>query len=202
MKRKKLSIFIAAILTMALIFTMTAPLAVASNVTIEFLNPLGQIDMLDNLPLAERRPWQLDENGKLTERIVVGLPTNGTLFPQIAIAMHLIDLYGRYNEIHPGAGIVLVTSAFGGNWSSNTDASQDFFNNSPDGLAAGGLGGLSVGGAAVPTYVVAPAGVLPSVGEWNLRYSSHPNMNPITGATTGTINFTGDIDVQLAGTAI
>jgi hypothetical protein len=197
-KRKKLSAFIAVMLALTFLFAMAVPFAGASSVTIEFMNPLGKIDMWDNLPLAERKPWALDEQGRLTERIVMGLPTNGTTFPQVAIAMHLIDLYGKYNQYYPGAGIILVTSAFGGNWASNTYASQQLYNNSPDGLASGGLGGFT---GAIATYYAAPTGVLPSVNAWNLAYSSHPNMTA-AGAVTGTVNWTGDIDVQLAGTAV
>jgi len=197
-KRKKLSAIIAVLLALTFVAGMTGPLASASNVTIEFLNPLGKIDTLDNLPLAERTPWLLDDEGRLLERKVVGLPNNGTTFPIFAIAMHLIDIYGKYGQFYPDAGIILVASAFGGNWSSNTEAHQELYNNSPDGLASGGLGGFTGG---LMTYVTAPAGVLPSTNAWNLAYSAHPNMNA-AGVTTGTANWTGDIDVQLAGTAV
>lgn len=198
MKKRKLSAFIAVLLAFTFLFAMASPVASASNVTIEFLNPLGQIDMKDSLPLAERRPWALDENGRLTERIVLGLPTNGTQFPQIAIAMHLVDLYGRYGEFHPGAGIILVTSSIGGNWGPNTYASYDVYANSPDGLASGGLGGFT---GNVVTFLTAPVGTLPSQGEWNVRYSSHPNLND-QNMPIGAVNWTGDIDVQLGGTAV
>ena len=195
MKKKKLSAFIAVLLALTFIAGMAGPFVGAADVTIEFLNPLGKVDMHDNLPLAERVPWKLDENGRLTERKVLGLPTNGTQFAQIAVAMHLIDKFGKFGQYYPDAGIVLVTSSIGGNWGPNTDASYDFFNNSPDGQAAGTLSGN------MNTYYTAPAGVLPSQNAWNLAYSAHPNMTA-AGAVTGTANIAGDIDVQLAGTAV
>ena len=197
MKRKKLSAFIAVILALTFIAGMTGPFAGAANVTIEFLNPLAKIDMHDSLPLAERIPWKLDENGKLTERKVIALTTNGTQFAQIAIAMRLIDKFGKYDPA-TDAGILLITSSIGGNWGPNTDASYDLYANSPDGLATGGLGGTS---GNINTYFTAPAGVLPSTNEWNLAYSAHPNMTEL-GATTGTANWVGDVDAVLAGTAV
>ena len=198
MKKKKLSAFIAVLLALTFIGGMAGPFVSASNVTIEFLNPLGKIDMFDNLPLAERTPWLLDDQGRLMERKVIGLPTNGTQFAQIAIAMRLIDKFGKYGQFYPDAGIILVTSTIGGNWGPNTDASYDLYNNSPDGLATGGLGGFT---GNINTYYTAPAGVLPSQNAWNLAYSAHPNMTT-AGAVTGTANIAGDIDVQLAGTAV
>jgi len=194
-------------LAVTLLAGMAAPFASASDpVTIEFLNPLGKIDMHDNLPLAERKPWKLDPiTGKLTERIVLGMPTNGTQQSQIAIAMHLIDRFGKYDPV-TNAGIILVTSSIGGNWGPNADVSYDVMANSPDGMATGGLGwppaSVTAGASQnMNTYYTAPAGVLPSQGAWNLAYSSHPNMTA-EGATTGTVNWAGDIDVQLAGTAV
>jgi len=186
-------------LALTFLVGMAAPFAGASNVTIEFLNPLGKIDMLDNLPLAVRTPWALDEEGKLTERKVLSLPTNGTQFAQVAIAMHLIDRFGKYDPV-TDAGIILVTSSIGGNWGPNSDTSYDLLSNSPDGLANANAFGTNVTGNLV-TYFTAPAGVLPSQNAWNLAYSAHPNMNA-AGAVTGTANWVGDIDVQLAGTAV
>jgi len=208
-KRKKSStVLIAVMLAVTLMTGMAAPLASATPapVTIEFLNPLGKIDMLDNLPLAERKPWALDPvTGKLTERIVLALPTNGTQQAQIAIAMHLIDRFGKYDP-ETNAGIVLVTSSIGGNLGPNADVSYDVMSNSPDGMAVGGIGwppASETAGASqnMVTYFAAPVGVLPTQGAWNLAYSSHPNMNA-AGIVTGTVNWAGDIDVQLAGTSV
>ena len=212
-------------LAVTLLAGLALPFASASGpgVTIEFLNPLGKIDMHDNIPLAERKPWNLGPDGKLRERIVLAMPTNGTQMSQIAIAMHLIDQYGKYDPA-TGHGIILVTSSIGGNWGPNADVSYDLLGNSPDGLPNGTAGNMGwpptnvLGGASanINTYYTIPAftfnapvaGTLPegaadirNQNDWNLLYSSHPNMSA-TGVVTGTANWVGDIDVALAGTAI
>ncbi|MDR0469508.1 MAG: hypothetical protein LBH09_05995, partial [Peptococcaceae bacterium] len=55
MKRKRISTIVACILTLTMLITHALPLAtVASAVEIEFLNPLAEVDIPYDQPLAER----------------------------------------------------------------------------------------------------------------------------------------------------
>ena len=233
MKRKRISKLIAIALALTFMVGAVGPLgtlAAPASVEIEFLNPLGKIDMLDLQPLAIRTPWALDAQGHLTERKVLEVPTNGTQSPQIGVAMHLIDMFGKYGEYYEDAGIVLVTRTIGGNWGSNGYVSYDVYSNFADGLAASNIAALGeavfpISNSYVPTYYTMPAAVpgtsLPTPatterllteagsphiwttsGEWNKAYSSHPNLNPVTGDAIGTVNWTGAIDVAIAGSAV
>ena len=179
MKRKKLSALLAIILTLTIVAAMTAPLASASEVTIEFLNPLGKIDPLDNNPLAERTPWLLDANGKLLEKKVIGVYTQSGTAGTNAIAMALVDEFGLYNP-ETGHGIILVNGAHGGNWGRRADATYDYRMVRPSGQSLNDPAGQAV------TYLT----TLPAT----------PNMpNGYGIGMTGA--YSGWIDVVLSGEA-
>ena len=54
MKKKKISVAVGAVLALAVIAGIAIPLASAANVSVTFLNPLGELEPLENRPLAER----------------------------------------------------------------------------------------------------------------------------------------------------
>jgi hypothetical protein len=171
-KRKKLTKLLGVILALVMLSGLTMPFASASEVTIEFLNPLGRVEPLDNQPLTERPEWLLDENGKLMERKVVRAITFSNNQASIALAMMLMDEFGRYGEFYPDAGILLVANgSLGNNWGRRSD--QEYINmvnvTNSRYTAAGTVGGMT---AAV----------------WNARYQS-----PVA--------YTGRIDIAIMGVA-
>lgn len=54
MKKRRISVLIGLVLTLAIIAGIAIPLASAANVSVTFLNPLGELEPLINQPLAER----------------------------------------------------------------------------------------------------------------------------------------------------
>ena len=51
------------VLALTILLGIAAPLAGASVVTVDFLNPLAEVEPINNQPLAERAGWTFDENG-------------------------------------------------------------------------------------------------------------------------------------------
>jgi hypothetical protein len=121
-KKKRFSAILGVVLAFVLLIGLTLPLAGAAGAyTIEFLNPLGRVEPQDNQPLTERVPWLLDADGHLTETKVVMRIQYDTTSTGDALAMMLMDEFGRYGQYYPNAGIVYVTSAFSGNWGPKTE---------------------------------------------------------------------------------
>jgi len=172
-KIKRLSKLLSVILTLVLLSGLAIPFASANDeVKIEYLNPLGRVEPLDNQPLAERTPWALDEDGKLTERKVIRAVTYGNNQASVALIMMLIDEFGRYGEFYPDAGIIMAgNGSLGGNWGRRTDVEYGNMVNVSNSryTAAATINGLTAA-------------------QWNARYQS-----PIT--------FTGKVDYVISGVA-
>ena len=177
MKRKRLSAILGCILALTILAGFLLPLANAADVTIEFLNPFGRIEPLDNQPLAERTPWAVDASGHLTEKkVILRVTYSGSHGPD-ALVMHLIDQYGKYGQYYPDAGIIFVTSSLGGNWGPKTEQNYNVNWVNP------------TGGAGSPTYFSTNYTSSVTGGNWVDQYSS------------GSGTYAGPIDVAILGTA-
>ncbi|MDR0489721.1 MAG: hypothetical protein LBH28_00545 [Oscillospiraceae bacterium] len=106
MKRKRLSAVFGCVLALAVLLGVTVPLARAEDVTVEFLNPLADVEPINNQPLAPRTGWTFDGagnpdfNGK-----VVGLSwytKNINSHILAAIAMKLKEEYPDVIILSPG----------------------------------------------------------------------------------------------------
>ena len=175
MKRKRLSRIIGIILTVMMLAGLAVPFASAGGTyTLEFLNPKGRIEPHDNQPLTERVPWQLDAQGHLMEKKVVLRLQYDTTNTGDALALLLMDEFGKYGQYYPDAGIIYVTSAFSGNWGPKTEQNYNVNWVNPTGASGS------------PSYWQAPTGA-PS--NWNDLYRS------------GTGTYSGKIDIVLGGIA-
>jgi len=171
-KRKRISKLLSIILTLVLLSALSVPFASAAEVTIEYLNPLGRLEPLDNQPLSERTPWQLDANGKLTERKVLRAVTYGNNQASVALIMMLIDEFGRYGEFYDDAGILFVANgSLGFNWGRRSDAEYSAMVNVTNSryTASAAINGLTAA-------------------QWNARYQS-----PVA--------YTGKVDAVFGGVA-
>ncbi|MDR0491459.1 MAG: hypothetical protein LBH28_09490 [Oscillospiraceae bacterium] len=177
MKRKRLSAVLGIVLALVMLAGLTvqfASAAVGNEYTIEFLNPLGRVEPQDNQPLIERIPWQLDGNGHLKEKKVIMRLQYSSNNVGDALAMMLIDEYGKYGEYYPDAGIIFVTAGLGGNWGAKTEASYNVNWVNPTGVAGS------------PSYWRAPTG---SPADWNDKYAA------------GNGVYAGRIDIAIMGLA-
>ena len=118
MKKTRFSSVFAIVLIIALLSGLAIPLASAQNVSIEFLNPLGKIETLNNQALAERS--FTDFSGKTVAIASYSKTTNSEACR--ALALLLEEEYGVFSETNPTGIRILTSPNLGNAWNQKTDA--------------------------------------------------------------------------------
>jgi len=127
-KRKKISALLGIALTIAVLAGAMVPIANASpSMEIEFVNPLADVEPINNLPLAERTGWTFDAEGNPDfNGKVVGLAwytKNVNSHALAAIAMKLKNEYpdviiaasGNVGSIFTNTALTATTNPFPAN---------------------------------------------------------------------------------------
>ncbi|MCL2392599.1 MAG: hypothetical protein FWC66_08375 [Oscillospiraceae bacterium] len=113
---------LAIVLAIVLLAALTTPMAVASTVTVEALNPLGAIDIQQNIPLTSRDRF-LDNDGNVdfNDRVIGLSAYSKTHNSQVIQALGWLLM-----ERYPGVLIVNTGVAdLGSPWNHKTDANYD-----------------------------------------------------------------------------
>jgi len=113
---------LAIVLAIVLIAAIAVPIAVASTVTVVALNPLGAIDIQQNIPLTSRDRF-LDEDGNVDfyDRVIGLSAYSKTFNSQVVQALGWLLM-----EHYPGVLVVNTGVAdLGSPWNHKTDANYD-----------------------------------------------------------------------------
>ena len=162
MKRKRFSVLLCCALALAILVGLMLPIASAQEVVIEFLNPLAELEPMDNMPVASREPLRnkLKNNEDISivlvtyakaanPEMMLALATvlkealESSEFGDFAPDLEDVEYTGNVTIYYAGGGTQLnATGANGTVWSGSTHAAGNgyahgaahYWKNQNDGL--------------------------------------------------------------------
>ena len=118
MKRKRFSALLGCLLALTMLLGLAAPFAGASDpVVITFLNPMGELEPMDDMPVASRAPLRAKlAAGEQVDILVLYYAKNGNGEINLALAQLVKETWlQQYADAYAASGnTIIITMAHGG----------------------------------------------------------------------------------------